>query len=150
MPNQDDCFIGVQKLPENQEVIRLGTLFLKNVFVGLDYEQNMIMLGVNKGTNVVKIAGKTNNPNVSPTPPPKRRSSNGLFFLLLFIFILVIIALSCYLRAKKNERDRTVTFSTTAQSSAKKTYRNGVEVKPSDLSAKVNTRINDSVIDEDN
>lgn len=95
-------------------MIRLGTIFLKNVFLGLNYEQNMIMLGVNKGSDgVVQITGKSVDPNAPAINKP-RKPSTAMFFLLLFIIILVIVALSCYLRAKKNERDRTVTFSTSA------------------------------------
>lgn len=70
------------------------------------------------------------------------------------MLMLLVVSAACYLRAKKNERDRTVTFSTNAQDSAKKTYRDGVEVKPSDLGSskgQIQTRINDSVVeDQDN
>ena len=42
------CFIGIQKV-ENLQFIRLGTVFLRNFYIGLDYEKDMIMIGVNAG-----------------------------------------------------------------------------------------------------
>lgn len=112
LPNQDDCFIGIQKLPRGEHHIRLGTIFLRNFYVGLDFGQNMVLLGLNQGSDRALMDNRESNPNVAPKP--NRHGTGALFFILLFLFMLFIISLVCYLRAKKNERDRTVTFSTNA------------------------------------
>lgn len=98
---------------------------------------------MNLGNKNALISGKVNNP-LTPTP---NNSGNAAKFILLSLLLLLVVAFACWLRYQKNERDRTVTFNSKAQSSAKKTYRNGVEVKPSDLNkVGATTTINDSVV----
>lgn len=47
LPGQDDCFIGIQSIPDSFNQFRLGTIFLRNFYAGLDYEKNFIMIGLN-------------------------------------------------------------------------------------------------------
>lgn len=59
---------------------------------------------------------------------------------------MVAVAMFFFCRARKLEKERTVSFSAT--SDGKKRYKDGVEVKPSG-SAKSNTNINDSTVQEE-
>jgi len=85
------------------------------------------MIGVSKGVDSGFIHGK----NENPFKTVKSKGSGAIVFVILLLFILFAVALLCFIRAKKNERDRVVTFAPTTQADAKKTYKNGVEVKPS-------------------
>jgi len=72
-------------------------------------------------------------------------------FVVIFLIVMFMIALICFIRAKKNEQDRLVTFAPTTADDIKKRYRNGVEVKPSELSKgkkKPITSLNDSQVEE--
>ena len=40
LPNQKDCFIGIQSIPDNMNQYRLGTIFLRNFYVGLDFDKS--------------------------------------------------------------------------------------------------------------
>jgi len=42
------CFIGIEKIPDSANQYRLGTIFLRNFYTGLDYDNNLILMGVNK------------------------------------------------------------------------------------------------------
>ena len=44
---QGFCQIGLESLPSKNEY-RLGTVFLRNFYVGLDYDKDLIIIGVNK------------------------------------------------------------------------------------------------------
>ena len=37
-----DCFIGISPIPDKHHQYRLGTIFMKNFYVALDYETNFI------------------------------------------------------------------------------------------------------------
>ena len=60
----NDCFIGISAIDDSLHQIRLGTVFLRNFYTGLDFDKNMIMLGVNAQNNdsEVSIIGKSANP----------------------------------------------------------------------------------------
>ena len=68
---------------------------------------------------------------------------------MVLLLVMFIVALACFIRAKKNERDRVVVFAPNMQANAKKTYRNGVEVKPSEFdkggarAAAINSSVNE-------
>ena len=47
-PNDsDDCYIGLQAIPDDANQYRLGTIFLRNFYTALDFDNNLIMIGVN-------------------------------------------------------------------------------------------------------
>jgi len=52
---QKDCFIGVQAIPDNLNQYRLGTIFLRNFYVGLDYNYDQIVIGLKEGTTYASI-----------------------------------------------------------------------------------------------
>jgi hypothetical protein len=60
------------------------------------------------------------------------------------------IAVGCFIKAKNNEKSRIVHFTPKTQEKAKREFRNGVEVKPSELGKESkNTAINDSRVEND-
>jgi hypothetical protein len=88
----------------------------------------MLLIGLNNDCTSAKIHGKAVNPFL-----PKEKTNGPVIVVIVLLLSLFVVALACFLRAKKNERDRIVTFAPNTQTDAKKTYRNGVEVKPSEL-----------------
>lgn len=46
--NEDQCFIGIQGIDNNINEYRLGQIFLRNFYVGLDYTSNEIQIGLIK------------------------------------------------------------------------------------------------------
>lgn len=51
LPNQKkDCYIGIEEIPDRSNHYRLGTVFLRNFYVVLNYELNLIHMGVNNGS----------------------------------------------------------------------------------------------------
>jgi hypothetical protein len=88
----------------------------------------MLLIGLNNDSTKAAIHGKAVNPFL-----PKPKSNGPILIVVIFLLVMFVIALACFIKAKKNERDRIVTFAPTEQTNAKKTYRNGVEVKPSEL-----------------
>jgi hypothetical protein len=62
----NDCFIGIQSIPNSANQFRLGTIFLRNFYTALDYDQDLIMIGVNSASSQgseAYIEGKVENPN---------------------------------------------------------------------------------------
>ena len=46
----NDCFIGIESIPDSENHYRLGRIFLRNFYTTLDFDKNLIMLGVNART----------------------------------------------------------------------------------------------------
>jgi len=109
---QNECFIGVSSIPDKYNQYRLGTVFLRNFYTALDYENNTIMLGINKGTTSAKLVGKAENPQ-----KPRSGGVGGMVAGIVIFFICMFgIGAFCYIRAKRNERQRMVTFAPTTSS----------------------------------
>ena len=47
-PDQNFCQIGLQGIPGDNNEYRLGTIFLRNFYTSLDYDRDLIAVGVNK------------------------------------------------------------------------------------------------------
>jgi hypothetical protein len=62
LPRQDDCFIGISSIPDKFNQFRLGTVFLRNFYTGLDYDHNQLLIGLNQGSSSAKMVGKAENP----------------------------------------------------------------------------------------
>lgn len=140
---QSDCFIGIQSIPDRYNQYRLGTIFLRNFYTGLDYENNLVVLGINNGITSAELIGKTANPF------EVKQGSGSLVFVIIFIIVMIVVAAGCYLRAKRNERRNIVEFNHDHED-LKKKYRDGVEIKPSDLhKGKKSGAINESMNEED-
>jgi cbb3-type cytochrome oxidase subunit 3 len=102
---QNDCFIGISSIPDKYNQYRLGTIFLRNFYTGLDFENNMLLIGINQGTTSAELHGKAENPF-------KPREGNGaVLFVITFIIVMIAVAVACFVRSKRNEQDSLVNFS---------------------------------------
>ena len=45
------CFVGIEKIPNSANQYRLGTIFLRNFYTALDFDNNLVLMGVNKGSS---------------------------------------------------------------------------------------------------
>lgn len=127
MPNQDDCFIDIQSIPDSQNQVRLGTNFLKNFYVGLDFESNKIMLGLNKESTNGKLNGHSTKPSdpIHPSIKPERHYDNkthdGIMKVMVgMIVVMFIVAIGFLIRAKRNQKRRVVFAPTVARGGEEK------------------------------
>jgi hypothetical protein len=125
--NQKDCFIGIQSIPDSFNQYRLGTIFLRNFYVGFDYYKDEIVIGLNKGIVHASIEGKSEDPVI------KREKTGAIVFIMCFFTVTTIVALCFFHKAMDREKEQKVVFA----APDKKRYRNGVEIKP-------NTGLNES------
>jgi len=102
-------------------------MFLRNFYTGLDYENNLLLIGINKGTTHASMQGRLENPY-----KPKD-GSGAILFVVTFITFMIIIAVACYVRSKRIEKARSHAFSHIKADDMKKRYKNGVEIKPSEF-----------------
>ena len=98
LPNQNDCFIGVSEIPDSYNQYRLGTIFLRNFYTGLDYNTQEIMLGINEGTDSASMIGKSMS---KEKKSQQGTHSNSLVFISFFLLTLMVIAMVCYCKNKK-------------------------------------------------
>ena len=131
LPNQKDCFVGIQSIPDNFNQYRLGTIFLRNFYVGLDYGNNQILIGLNNNPASQGYLGITAEMHGKSEDPHKRRGSGAAWFVVLFFVFMGAIAGFFYWRHRKLEQEKTITFASKVDES-KKRYKDGVEVKASD------------------
>jgi hypothetical protein len=61
---------------------RLGTIFLKNFYTGFDYNNDEILIGVNKGSYSAEIFGFS--------PNPKDITSTNSNYILIIVLILIL------------------------------------------------------------
>lgn len=78
---------------------RLGSIFLRNFYVGLDYEFDSLLIGLNKDNKDAEIHGSSPNPFKPPEPKASTGETVGLVLLLVAFFIIVVVL--CYIRANK-------------------------------------------------
>lgn len=46
-PDGSECRIGIESIPNSANHYRLGMTFLKHFYTALDYEENLIIMGLN-------------------------------------------------------------------------------------------------------
>lgn len=88
LQGQSDCFIGLQGIDDSFRQFRLGTIFLRNFYTGLDFDQNLIILGVNAqtaGDSEVSIYGKAKNPYT-------KRETNPAGAIMAFLVLAMMFA----------------------------------------------------------
>ena len=87
-PNSEDekCRIALEKLVGVSNEYRLGNVFLRNFYTALDFDNDLIIIGVNKGMNSVAMAsieGRVYNPF---------KPRYTVFKVVLIFFFLAIVA----------------------------------------------------------
>lgn len=96
---KDDCFLGIESIPDSANQYRLGTVFLRNFYTALNFDQNLIMIGVNKGSsNLAKatIIGEAYNPFAEAD-----KSGAGLAIVLILLLVMFSIAILFFLKANQ-------------------------------------------------
>lgn len=97
------CFIGIESIPDILNHFRLGTIFLRNFYTVLDFENNLIVVGVNKigkasaNSERSSITGKVENPFTG------RQGGFGFFIVILLILGISGVAYWYYYKYKKGE-----------------------------------------------
>lgn len=105
---------------------------MRNFYVGLDYANNKLLIGLNKNTNDADILGN------SPSPYVNRPKSNSTAIFLIFFFLgSTVLGGICYYRYKRQENERRVVFDTPGpllsdDGQPIRRYKDGVEIKPSE------------------
>lgn len=81
--SQRRCNIGVEKLVGVTNEYRLGTVFLRNYLTVLDYEHDMILLGINKGQESSVMHGHVYDPF-----DPRFMAFKATFITVYFCIVL--------------------------------------------------------------
>jgi len=102
-----NCFIGIQKIPNSSNQYRLGTIFLRNFYTALDFDNNLILMGVNKGASdraKAYIDGSISNPHRS------RGMTIGIIIVILLIAfaVAIIFYFKQHKKVEKRKRSETV------------------------------------------
>lgn len=92
---KEECFIGVQSIPDKYNQYRLGTIFLRNFYAGLDYENDLILIGVNQGTTSAYMTGEAPDPNT-----PKKKLG-ATIWVILFIISMIAISIALFVRQQQ-------------------------------------------------
>ena len=98
--NYRGCYIGIGLKPDDGDFYRLGTIFLQNFYLGLDYETQKVAIGLNAGTTHASIQGKSTKEKKAPS------GSGQSVFLVFFMIGLCVIAGACYWRGWTYEKNR--------------------------------------------
>ena len=98
--SEKDCFIGISEIPDKSNQYRLGTIFLRNFYTALDYDENLIIMGVNKNIperDRPSMEGTVLNPNT-------KTSSHKGFIVWIFVILTILfgIAIAFYIKANKD------------------------------------------------
>jgi hypothetical protein len=96
-PHEKRCQIGIEKLKGVQSEYRLGSVFLRNFYTGLDYKNDMIYIGVNKGQAEnarASIHGRVYNPF-------KPRYTIFKATLIILFFGIIICGVVYYVHRKQ-------------------------------------------------
>lgn len=77
---ENDCLIAIEQ--GNSDEYRLGTLFLRHLYLGLDFRHNDIVLGQNPATDDIYFDGKALDPyNNAPT----------LITIMVVVFVVLVV-----------------------------------------------------------
>lgn len=123
-PKQDFCQIGFHPIIGSSHEYRLGNIFLRNFYVTLDYEQDLILLGISKDANVrasekekIQIEGYAYNPRVNHNLI-RRTGSAGYVLVGVLFFMTIAIIYYCVekRRLERNQRRAHLTVAVVKQS----------------------------------
>ena len=90
------CSLGISGIPDKLNEFRLGSLFLRNFFVGLDFENNQLSLGLNSGNLKAEITDASHGNVTAISPIPS--------LLFLFFYSLVLFAIKFYMKRKEKKK----------------------------------------------
>lgn len=106
-PRQGYCQIGLQPTPGESNEYRLGTIFLRNFYTALDYDSDLIVIGVNRGSAHLAKATVVGH-RANPFLPKEGGSVAAVFVIVIVVVVAVVAAVAFVLRrrelAKKKAR----------------------------------------------
>ena len=104
MPDSRDCFIGISPIDDKLNHYRFGTIFLRNFYMALDYENNNLGFAqnVDMWDDTTQFAGKASN--------PAEKSYGMVIFVAVFLLVLTTIAVCIYFKSKKSGGTKKVVF----------------------------------------
>jgi hypothetical protein len=129
-----DCFIGISSLPDSHNQYRLGTVFLRNFYTALDFSQNLIIIGLNKGAHAGSyVEGHVGNPFIQP------EDSHYVALSIILIVVVVLVLFVYLLTGRKNDQGLT----------AIQSFKNkgGKPSKSEQQIRAINESINDSLVE---
>ena len=118
LQGQSDCFIGIESIPDRTNQYRLGTVFLRNFYTALDYDQNLIIIGVNKGSSdsaKAELIGKIYNPFKHI-----KNKGGAMAAVLICLLCLFSVAIAFFVKAKKEQAEVNNGAPVSSSSSGKK------------------------------
>lgn len=109
---EDTCYIGIEAIPDKVNHYRLGNVFLRNFYTVLNYEKNIIMLGLNKDGAAAESAA-VNGKSAKPIVDKRDDGSNGLVVFFIVMAILVLVGALGFFLWKKRQSLKTPFAKTT-------------------------------------
>ena len=85
---------------------RLGTLFMRSFYTGLDFDNDLIILGVNAGSSdraKAVIFGHTDNPFYVPPVIPRNKNVPVGLIVFLILFTVFSFALLYFIYEKRRK-----------------------------------------------
>lgn len=98
-PHQGYCQIGIHATQGESNEYRLGTIFLRNFYTALDYDADLIAIGVNRGSAQLAKATLVGH-RANPLIQPKRGSVAGIFILVILVVLATVAAVFFILRRR--------------------------------------------------
>ena len=99
-----DCLIAIESGDDNE--YRLGTLFLRHLYLGLDFEHNAIVLGQNPHAQDIYFVNSARHHDPYHTAPPILQ-----LFVIFLVIGLTILGIFCAIRWRKlDEHKKSVIF----------------------------------------
>ena len=132
MPDSSECFIGISPIPDDKNHYRFGTIFLRNFYMALDYENKNLGFAqnVDMWDDTTQFAGRSSN--------PAEKSYGMVIIVAVFLLGLTTIAVCIYFKTKKSDQRSVDKVVFDHENQTVPRYRDGVEIKPSEQEANVN------------
>jgi hypothetical protein len=94
MPNSDDCFIGISPIDDKENHYRFGTIFLRNFYMALDYENHNLGFAqnVDMWDDTTEFSGKSAN--------PAENSYGTIIIVTVILLSLTTLAVCVYFKSK--------------------------------------------------
>lgn len=98
--DQGYCQIGLQPTPGGSNAYRLGTIFLRNFYTALDFDKDLIVIGVNRGSAQLAKAtlkGHKANPYLK-----KPKSNVAVIFVVVIFIVLAVVTLAFFVLRRRD------------------------------------------------
>ena len=97
-----NCLLGLESIPDSHNHYKLGMQFLKNFYTVLDYQNNIIRIGVNAAGPSAKSGAKGIDDHHHDDGEEK---SSNTFMVILFLFLALAIGFFIYKRYTEDKEE---------------------------------------------